>query len=882
MTGFPSDDGANAAANRPRRPNPETISYLISLPIDEKACHDQVQEYLERKADMGHANDDFPPLLGMALSALDEIRNELASLAGHERGAQITEQLFRMVLPHSPSAVRLCWHGLTGYHLHLATHRYGSHVVQTLMEMSGRNDGIQDLAQESEGPETSLSNLKESNDDNDDDGTLPSLEELLMCQADELSPVASSLAIHVCGSHVLRSLVCLLGGVELVYGQSFGPDNGSNMSQRGKNKSKKKKKKKRVNPDGDGSFGEGQDRGGGGGGGASVEIRLRYPSSAHARVSDTTRAVLAGLMENLWLGDDIPASNLQEMAVHPSAGPLFIICLRVLAYLHCDEPTKWQDSPTSEGGPEQQAGPQSRPFRDRLARLQPEPQFVLDSPCDRLVRKLLCLDDKDNQSGNVLYELAGEIRGSRVLETVFCIVPDAVHSELLERGAFLESASDYVEHNVANFVYQTILATARTQEQSNALLRAVEKAITTGYVLDPKYRRRGILWRLAEMVATHRVGQENFLKMLRLGMGVILNKARDSHDDNGDGDHNEDSIAKGESGQDRDVGDTSYIKKKKRHKSNSVPLRECVPPLLRIVAPQKDGDRLSLDPAGARVVYHLLQFAPRLCKDVLVGITEELTAAELELLAKDGLGSRWYVKWNLGKRIVHSFMSLCGYSHSGWVPLTMCPLPHTYLVSTTLPISAIRFDVPFLSFPSLSVHNSIMDPILDGPTQEKEFSTACRQLLDRLSGRWIALASDRVGHHTVKKLFRALPLNDKTKLVSELSRGGNRLSGSSMGRAIAEACSLSDFLLLGESDWKALIKRRQQKETWLQEIITEGEDQQGQDQDGDQDGQGPKKRTRKRKRKKKEDTNDTKETGTAKSTKLDTTAAIMEAIDPTR
>lgn len=128
-----------------------------------------------------------------------------------------------------------------------------------------------------------------------------------------------------------------------------------------------------------------------------------------------------------------------------------------------------------------------------------------------------------------------------------------------------------------------------------------------------------------------------------------------------------------------------------------------------------------------------------------------------------------------------------------------------------------------------------MDGILDGPMHEKAFAKAPRQLLEKLGGRWVALATDRVGHHTVKKLFRSLGVEDKVKLVVELSQSTNRLSGSSMGRNVMEACSVSQYLSKGENEWKNTIRKELSREQWLQEIV-------------ESDEVVTKKRTRKRKR----------------------------------
>jgi hypothetical protein len=119
-----------------------------------------------------------------------------------------------------------------------------------------------------------------------------------------------------------------------------------------------------------------------------------------------------------------------------------------------------------------------------------------------------------------------------------------------------------------------------------------------------------------------------------------------------------------------------------------------------------------------------------LCEETLEGILEGLTTDELVVIAKDGLGSR-----------------------------------------------------------------CIMDGILEGPVQTPIFAAAAKKLLKKFTGTLVALSSDRVGHHIVMKLFHALPkIDDKTKLVDELATsGGNRLSGTSMGRSVMEACRVEEY-----------------------------------------------------------------------------------------
>jgi len=154
--------------------------------------------------------------------------------------------------------------------------------------------------------------------------------------------------------------------------------------------------------------------------------------------------------------------------------------------------------------------------------------------------------------------------------------------------------------------------------------------------------------------------------------------------------------------------------------------------------------------AGCRSVYHMLRFSPpQLCEDVLTGIIEEMSVEDLISLTKDELGSR-----------------------------------------------------------------CIMDGILDdhGHTQSSAtiFGNATIKLRHKLSGHWASLAMDRVGHHTVKKLFMALPLlDDKATLVEELFTASIRLHENKIGRSVVEACAVDVFADDGiNTEWRQTVTSR--------------------------------------------------------------------------
>lgn len=132
-----SNDDSNGDYNRPRRPNADTLSYLRSLPLHEKTAYEEIEAHFEiiRQQQNIHSDEheetdeqDFPQILSAAVSAVEEVQNEIASLAGDEFGSQSIESIVRIVGPHSQLCSRKLLFGISGYLLHLSTHRVSSAI----------------------------------------------------------------------------------------------------------------------------------------------------------------------------------------------------------------------------------------------------------------------------------------------------------------------------------------------------------------------------------------------------------------------------------------------------------------------------------------------------------------------------------------------------------------------------------------------------------------------------------------------------------------------------------------------------------------------------------------------------------------------------------
>mmetsp|Transcript_6741 Transcript_6741/g.7587 ORF Transcript_6741/g.7587 Transcript_6741/m.7587 type:complete len:776 (-) Transcript_6741:138-2465(-) len=557
-------------------------------------------------------------------------------------------------------------------------------------------------------------------------------------------------------------------------------DDNSSTYNRKARKSKKekrsKKKKKKKKP----SSSDDTDSSPNNAGSMSI-VYIENPIITPNRFVSTLEAfsqALLGFNDNNNETNNEPG-ELQQQACHASAGPLLIVLIRVLTYSASAESEsataaqkedsmlkqKQKDSSktkakaktidndntdtTTTFGGALIPNPTNQPIADfRLGILKSEPRYTSGSLADRAVKRILCWqnDEKEQEhASDVIYGLSGEPRGSHVLETIMRLCPDEFYQSLLHYGNFIGAASstnnntdtdndtamqEYVAHNVSNFVIQTMLSTIRNQEQAKQVLTTIIRTvISNGIALDSSKKRRGILWRATELAAKYCLEEQQQEIVTAIHKGFLA------------------------------ITTTTTSGTARTSTNNSI--KDWIPMLIGLRRPDAmDEQRITLDVPGCRSVFHLLQFSPRLCKDVLMGIIEGMSVEDLISITKDGLGSR-----------------------------------------------------------------CIMDGILDhqhGTTSSSIFGTATVDLRNKLSGQWASLATDRVGHHTVKKVFSALPrLDDKLKLVEELSSAGNRLHGNKMGRSVVDACCVDVFVDDGSNntEWRQKVGRMAKKENFLTELI---------------------------------------------------------------
>jgi hypothetical protein len=755
---------------RPRRCNPETISYLRSLPFNDadviQTSRTETETFLQTASMQDDESVEFPATLHAAMTVLDEMmtNQEFASVLGDEYGSMLLQSLINLVGPYSSWILRvLLYQGVRPYLLHLISHRYASHVVQSLLTTCDVPAPALDVATHPASPWTANT------------AAVPALADILLELHGLLLPQAREWATHLCASHVLRTVIGLLGGVQ-VTDQHLRPQESVVSSS-----SKKKKKKRKLNED-TGSRGRGQ------------PVVTSVPANARLyqdsdKVKHETKQLLRSALESLvdqivhnssdhneddtaarvpfgGSGLSAPGSSfsLQQLACHPSAGPLLSVLLRVLTY--------------SESESTAVAPLPAPPAVDRhLGRYHCEPRFTEKSKAYTFVQRMLSLDPDDSSAGSeALYELATNRIGSRLVETILHTCSVRVYRELLNQGGFTDSKSikPYLEHDVANFVVQCALATVpssaaesetsdpehdsvsreRRQRTSLAevLFNAVVPYVMNGYVIDPQNHRRSVLWRLVEMAASQAKDRQTVcVEAIRTGFSKVYPNP---------GSHLQ------------TISLDDIVPLLLQLDSSSVKFNASQAPPMEEVQKQ-----FRLDVEGTRTLYNLLQFdavdSVRHVKSLLRGIWKHCEPIVFEQLVRDGLGSRCVVDG------IFDFVS-----------------------------SSLRAGRKG-SFDS-------NDAAVVG-------KKALRSLLRHLQGRWVSVATDRVGHHTARKLFlllcRCEDYDSCETLVQELSNGATRLNGSTMGRTIAEVCALREFKTSGVSEWRRVIHKRKQKDEMLRDTL---------------------------------------------------------------
>lgn len=176
---------------RPRRLEGDTLEYLKS-----------VQDVLKEVETDPEMDSEL-----MLWNILDELAKRAASAASDRHACDIVE---RLVDVFTARQLRVLIKNFAGYYTFLWTNRYSSHVLQKILARSGA------LIQEEEDGVMDDTGDADETDAETEDRKAPTLSSLIVEMITEVQPEIKKLCLDVSASHVLRSMLCVLAGRELL------------------------------------------------------------------------------------------------------------------------------------------------------------------------------------------------------------------------------------------------------------------------------------------------------------------------------------------------------------------------------------------------------------------------------------------------------------------------------------------------------------------------------------------------------------------------------------------------------------------------------------------------------------------------------------------
>ncbi len=393
---------------RPRKADSVTVSYLREVEEElkriKRADEDQTHEQT--------TNDGGDPTSMSLLidNVLAEIRYSTASLVCDKDSSMVLEQILHASAPNPNKAIALILSRCEPYFLCLATNRFASHVLQTLLDLSGPA-----IVREIETSNKLGCNFEVDRKGNErhntaaESGTneehIPIVWETVLSLAVCAKGNWLALAKNFSGSHVGRALIRALTGCQM-----------SRVNERRGCHRQYSSPSQRASVDGIiGKWGEP----------SSTFPRLSVPESFKSAISEVCEEIAE------WRTVD-----LQKLTCCTSGGPFLITFLAACA------------SSSSDVNGEQSS-------------------FCLsqDSPAMKVIESALEWEKGKNVSHEVVYGLAGEPVGSHFLEATIWLTPIAF-LETLHLWCLSGELREYCVDRNANFVVQAILRRLANEEES--------------------------------------------------------------------------------------------------------------------------------------------------------------------------------------------------------------------------------------------------------------------------------------------------------------------------------------------------------------------------------------------------------------------------------
>jgi hypothetical protein len=118
----------------------------------------------------------------------------------------------------------------------------------------------------------------------------------------------------------------------------------------------------------------------------------------------------------------------------------------------------------------------------------------------------------------------------------------------------------------------------------------------------------------------------------------------------------------------------------------------------------------------------------------------------------------------------------------------------------------------------------LLDPILQpaGSHRSRHLKGAQAKIVNALEGQYVALARDKVGHHTLIKAFKASPPDVKRKIAKALVPSAEdltRLQGIFGGRSVVKELQLELYFRGSRQEWEASVGRQLRTEDAMAEVM---------------------------------------------------------------
>ncbi len=409
-----SDDQKQRADGwkRPRKADSETVSYLREVEeelkriteVDEDRAHEQATNV------DGGDHTSMPLLIDNVLA---EIRYNTASLMCDKDSSMVLEQILHASASNPNKAIALILSRCEPYFLCLATNRFASHVLQTLLDLSGpaivrEVDTLDDelgcnFVVDRKGNEKNNTATESGSDEEH----IPTVSETVLSLAACAKGNWHDLAKNFSGSHVGRALIRALTGCQM-----------TRVNERRGCNRQYSSSSQRASVDGIiGKWGEP----------SSTFPRLSVPESFKLAVSQVCEEIAE------WRPVD-----LQKLICCTSGGPFLISFIASCASGSCD--VNGEQSPIC---------------------------LSQDSPAMKVIKSSLEWEKGKSIPHDIVYGMAGEPVGSHFLEATIWLAPIAFLEKLHVRCLFGELREYCVDRN-SNFVVQAILKRLANEELMNS------------------------------------------------------------------------------------------------------------------------------------------------------------------------------------------------------------------------------------------------------------------------------------------------------------------------------------------------------------------------------------------------------------------------------